>query len=114
MRGGRVHGLARGIEQLAGERCLHFALVIFGAVAPGIGIEMLLDAIEQRGIDDSLVLTFVNLTLVPYLAKVDGVAQQVKQCPATEGRAAHMPTLGSDPLLGADALLSKFALERMD
>src|SRR2546429_8416186 len=84
------------------------------APLPRLGRELSSYRLEQRGIENGLVLTVVNLATVDQLADIEAVLEQIRERPHAEAAPADGPAGRAPPRLAANSPPIEVLRQRAD
>src|SRR3989442_12864159 len=79
-----------------------------------LGRELSSYRLEQRGIENGLVLTVVNLATVDQLADIEAVLEQIRERPHAEAAPADGPAGRAPPRLAANSPPTELLRQRAD
>src|SRR5438128_1305909 len=87
---------------------------VFTGSCACVGRELSFYRLEQRGIENGLVLTVVNLATVDHLADIEAVLEQIRERPHAEAAPADGPAGRAPPRLAANSPPIEVLRQRAD
>src|SRR4051812_15610069 len=108
----RAHAVAAVVEDASGQQ--RFRLHPGRLVAVVLLVQLSLDGIEQRTIDNRLLFAFQNLALEDHLANVESVAEQVNERSSGEWDASSSLSRFQRAGFGDDVSLAQISHQQIE